>query len=89
LSASASDPDALRKIVEGRGPQCARGVSDVLPGVWPPGRPDGHYAVLKDLLGATQCLVIPTDTHRLSGWHIDSPSTSPTSRPLRGRATKA
>ena len=68
LLAQASDPDALRKIVEGH----------CLPSESASSNPapcrlvdvTGHYAVLKDLLGATQYLVIPTDT--ITG--IESPA---------------
>jgi CDP-diacylglycerol pyrophosphatase len=55
-----ADPDALSKIVEGK----------CVPNQQTNGKPapcsavdlDKHYAVLKDLVGASQYLLIPTDT---------------------------
>jgi CDP-diacylglycerol pyrophosphatase len=65
---AAADPDALWKIVGG---QC-------VPEAQASGRPgqctsvnlDGHYAILKDIFGRTQHLLIPTE--RVTG--IESPS---------------
>ena len=68
LLAQASDPDALRQVVE----------DHCVPSESATSKPapcrlvdlTGHYAVLKDLLGATQYLEIPTDT--ITG--IESPA---------------
>jgi CDP-diacylglycerol pyrophosphatase len=60
LLAEASDPDALRKIVEGLCVPAETATAHP----WPCKLVDlaGRYAVLKDLHGKTQYLVIATDT---------------------------
>ena len=68
LSAEASNPDALRQIVEGICVPSQSANSNPLPCRLVD--LTAHYAVLKDLQGATQYLVIPTDT--VSG--IESPA---------------
>jgi CDP-diacylglycerol pyrophosphatase len=66
--AAASDPDALRKIVEGRCVPSESATSNPAPCRLVDLH--GHYAVLKDLQGSAQYLVIPTDT--ITG--IESPA---------------
>jgi len=75
LLAEASDPDALRKIVEGLCVPAETATSHP----WPCKLVDlaGRYAVLKDLQGKTQYLVIPTDT--ITG--IEAPAVIASSAP--------
>jgi CDP-diacylglycerol pyrophosphatase len=66
----AADPDALWKIVHERCVPAERSGNAQKPAPCEVVDPSGHYAVLKDRVGATQYLVIPTD--RVTG--IEDPA---------------